>query len=187
MAVAGVIAAFGVIDRSAVLIVGAMAGAPTCCRSRPPPSASWRGGAGCSAGRSARCCPASRPPSDGVAGHRGSARRRSRRRGRRHLVRRRLQPRSRLSHDRRGGARRRRRRHAELRDARKLRRRRRHLGDDDPGGGLHGRRRRLGEWHGAAGALAVLGVNLAVLLAAGTATLAMQRFTSTTAARLSHG
>ena len=36
----------------------------------------------------------------------------------------------------------------------------------------------LGEWHGAAGALAVLGVNLAVLLAAGTLTLGIQSLIS---------
>ncbi len=36
----------------------------------------------------------------------------------------------------------------------------------------------LGEWHGAAGALAVLGVNLAVLLAAGTITLGIQSLIS---------
>ncbi len=142
MAVAGVIAAFGVIDRSAVLIVGAMAVSPDLL---PLTAAS----VGIVARRGWLFGRAIGTLLPGLAtavltawlvtlalGGDGSGPR-----GRRHLVGRRLQPRRCLSDDRLRGRRGRGGRHAELRDARELRRRRRHLRDHHPGGGLHRRRR----------------------------------------------
>ena len=63
MAVAGVIAAFGVIDRSAMLIVGAMAVSPDLLPLTAASVGIVARRRGCSAGPSARCCPASPPPS----------------------------------------------------------------------------------------------------------------------------
>ena len=56
MSVAGVIAGLGVINKSSILVVGAMATSPTCSRSPLPASAScWGGGRSSSAG-CGRCC-----------------------------------------------------------------------------------------------------------------------------------
>ena len=146
MAVAGIIAAFGV-TRARVRSSSSAPwpSAPTSCRSRLPASRSSGGARACSDGRPPRLASGlavaiaaalSVTLFAALVGYVPDAFDLDEER----LSRLASVGRDTVSHR----PRRRRRRYAQLRDTRQLRGRRRHLGDDHPGGRLHGRRRRPG-------------------------------------------